>query len=137
MLVLPSFYPYSHTGPPSSFSDIRFHYHSPLQPSQVICHGVTTPITHCTSIQLKHNTNPFLNRSTQNQDPTKPTWHHRLHQHHQPVLRSPASTTQRTIHRSLSRLPRPFSNRNRNLFLYHHPNPLLYNSKTMHFTKIL
>jgi hypothetical protein len=48
----------------------------PVQPSRVICHGVTTPITHCNSLQLKHDTNPFLNRSTQNQDPTKPTWHH-------------------------------------------------------------
>jgi hypothetical protein len=31
----------------------------PLQPSRVVCHDVTTPITHCNSIQLKHNTNPF------------------------------------------------------------------------------
>jgi hypothetical protein len=122
MLVIPPFARLPTSAVPLVLATLGFITTHPLQPSRVLCHGVTTAITHCSALQLKHVTNRFLNRSTQNQDPTKPTWHHRLHQHHQSVLRAPRSTAQRTIYRSLSRLPHPFSDRNGNLIRSHHPN---------------
>jgi hypothetical protein len=36
MLVLPPFCPSTHTCRPSSFSDIRFHYHSPVATQAIV-----------------------------------------------------------------------------------------------------